>query len=83
MEYRFDNPDVIGDEEAGSPKVGYAELLNLSGERLTIGSGYYPAVPTPIAPPLALLALATLLAGGAYRRLRRRTGRRPSCALRW
>ncbi|MCE2515110.1 MAG: cache domain-containing protein [Acidobacteria bacterium] len=72
VEYLFDNPDVVGDEEEGSPKVGYAELLDLSGERLLIGSGYYPAVSTPIAPPLALLALATLLAGGAYRRWRQR-----------
>ena len=72
VEYLFDHPDVMGDEEEGSPKVGYAELPNLSGERLIIGSGYYPAVSTPIAPPLALLALATLLAGGAYRRWRQR-----------
>ncbi len=72
VEYLFDNPDVQGDEVEGSPKVSYAVLLDLRGERLVIGSGYYPAIPTPMAPPLALLALATLLAGGAYRRLRRR-----------
>ena len=47
VEYLFDNPDVVGDEEEGSPKVGYGELLNLSGGRLIIGSGYYPAVPRP------------------------------------
>ena len=70
VEYLFDNPDVQGDEEEGSPKVSYVMLLDLPGEKLIIGSGYYPAIPTPIAPPLALLALATLLLGGAYRRWR-------------
>lgn len=70
VRYLFDNPEIPGEDE--SPKVSYAELLNLSGERLLIGSGYYPADPAPVAPPLALLALATLLAGGAYRRWRQR-----------
>lgn len=72
VEYLFDNPDVQGDEEEGSPKVSYAVALDLAGEKLLLGSGYYPALPTPVAPPLALLALATLLAGGAYRRWRQR-----------
>lgn len=70
VEYLFDNPEIPGDDE--SPKVSYAEFLSLSGERLLIGSGFYPADSAPIAPPLALLALATLLAGGAYRRWRQR-----------
>ena len=72
VEYYFDNPAVTGDEEEGSLKVGYARLLTFGGEKRIIGSGYYPATSTPIAPPLALLALAALLAGGAFRRLRRR-----------
>ena len=50
VEYLFDNPDVQGDEEEGSPKVSYAVALDLAGEKLLLGSGYYPALPTPVAP---------------------------------
>ena len=71
VEYYFDNPAVVGDEEEGSLKIGYVQMLDIGGERRFIGSGIYPADSVPVAPPLALLALATLLAGGAYRRLRR------------
>lgn len=46
VEYLFDNPAIEGDEESGSPKVGYAELFtasNLNGGRPSvIGSGFYP-----------------------------------------
>ena len=72
VEYYFDNPAVDGDEEEGSLKVGYVQMLDIGGERRFIGSGIYPADPVPIAPPLALLALVALLTGGAYRRLRAR-----------
>ena len=72
VEYYFDNPAVAGDEEEGSLKIGYVQMLDIGGERRFIGSGIYPADSVPIAPPLALLALAALLAGGTYRRLRRR-----------
>lgn len=70
VEYLFDNPDVMGDEEDGSLKVGYAELLTFEDDRLIIGSGFYPATPAPLAPPLAYVFLALLLAGAGY--LRRR-----------
>ena len=70
VEYLFDNPDVEGDEEDGSPKVGYAELLTFGDKSLMIGSGFYPATNTPLAPPLAYLILAALLAGAGL--LRRR-----------
>lgn len=41
--YWFDNPDVMGDEMAGSPKVGYvAEVLQVNGVDYMIGSGIYP-----------------------------------------
>ena len=70
VEYLFDNPDVEGDEEEGSPKVGYAEELTFGDDKLVIGSGFYPATNTPVAPPLAWLILAALLAGAGF--LRRR-----------
>lgn len=71
VEYFFDNPAIEGDEEEGSLKVAYAAPLSI-GEGFVIVSGYYPADPVPVAPPFALVALATiLLAGGAYRRRRR------------
>lgn len=71
VEYLFDNPDVDGDEEDGSPKVGYAELLTFGDKTLMIGSGFYPATNTPFAPPLAYLILAALLAGAGLLRRRR------------
>ena len=72
VEYYFDNPNVTGDEEEGSLKVGYATELDLGGTTLVIGSGFYPADAVPIAPPLAQLLLALLLGGGAYWRWRQR-----------
>ncbi len=46
VEYLFDNPAIDGDEESGSPKVGYAELFTASnlngGQPSVIGSGFYP-----------------------------------------
>lgn len=41
--YWFNNPDVMGDETVGSPKVGYAaELLTVDDVGYVIGSGIYP-----------------------------------------
>ena len=76
VEYYFDNPDVIGDEEEGSLKVAWAEKLTIAGRTFTIGSGFYPATPVPVAPPLAQLALAVLLAAGGAHLRRRRQQRR-------
>ena len=42
VEYYFDDPTVTGDEELGSPKVGYAELMVADGRELVMGSGIYP-----------------------------------------
>ena len=73
VEYYFDNPDVIGDEDEGSLKVGWSEVLTVAGQKFIIGSGFYPATAVPIVPPLAQLVLALLLAsGGAYMRRRHR-----------
>ena len=55
---------MIGDEDEGSLKVAWAEVLTIAGEKFTIGSGFYPATAVPIGPPLAQLALAVLLAVG-------------------
>lgn len=41
VEYLWDNPAVTGDEEDGSPKVGYATLATVAGESILIGSGFY------------------------------------------
>ncbi|MCY3770647.1 MAG: cache domain-containing protein [Gemmatimonadetes bacterium] len=41
VEYHFDNPDVDGDEESGSPKVSYAEIMTYDGTAFIIGSGLY------------------------------------------
>ena len=67
VEYYFDNPAVVGDEEEGSLKVAYPENLRIGGHRYVINCGFYPAT-VPVAPPFALLLLALVLgAGGAYR----------------
>ena len=42
VEYLWDNPAIPGDEETGSPKVGYAALAEVEGARYMIGSGFYP-----------------------------------------
>lgn len=42
VEYFRDNPAIEGDEAMGSPKVGYAAPLNVLGQELMIGSGFYP-----------------------------------------
>ena len=73
LEYYYDNPDVIGDEDEGSLKVSWGEELSIAGRKFVIGCGFYPATSVPVAPPLAQLVLATLLvAGGAYLRRRSR-----------
>ena len=75
VEYYYDNPEVVGDEDEGSLKVAWAEKLTIAGRTFTIGSGFYPPPAVPVAPPLAQLVLAILLAaGGAH--LRRRQRRR-------
>ena len=44
LEYHYDNPDISGDEETGSPKFGYAVTFNApnSDQKVVIGSGIYP-----------------------------------------
>ncbi len=44
VEYRWPNPEVDGDEETGSPKVGYALPLDIGDLELLIGSGIYAPV---------------------------------------
>lgn len=45
VEYLFDNPAIEGDEETGSPKVGYAVPFSAFGQDVTVGSGFYPETP--------------------------------------
>lgn len=42
VDYLWDNPAVTGDEEEGSPKVGYATLATVAGDDIVIASGFYP-----------------------------------------
>ena len=42
VEYLWDDPAVAGDEETGSPKVGYAVPYAALGEEFILGSGFYP-----------------------------------------
>ena len=74
VEYYFDNPDVIGDEDEGSLKVSWGEELTIMGRKFIILSGFYPATAVPVVPPLAqlLLAAVILTAGGACLRRRQR-----------
>lgn len=74
VEYYYDNPDVVGDEDEGSLKVAWAEELMIEGRKFTIGSGFYPVPAVPILPPqLTVLLLAFLVAaGGAHLRRRQR-----------
>lgn len=44
VEYLWPNPAVEGDEETGSPKLGYAALLSIGDLDLVLGSGIYPPV---------------------------------------
>ncbi len=43
LRYHYDNPAIEGDEETGSPKLGYAVSLQLpnTDEKMVIGSGIY------------------------------------------
>ena len=41
VEYFFDDPAVTGDEDLGSPKVGYAEMFTFQGQEYVLGAGFY------------------------------------------
>ena len=43
LQYHYDDPAIEGDEDTGSPKLGYAVSLQLgnSDEKMVIGSGIY------------------------------------------
>ena len=41
LEYHYDDPSVTGDEDTGSPKVGYAELIAFQGQQYVVGAGFY------------------------------------------
>ena len=60
VEYLFDNPAIEGDEETGSPKVGYAAPYSAFGQDVVVGSGFYPESP------------ATAVTGQSWGRLKAR-----------
>ena len=41
IQYNFDDPLVTGDEDTGSPKVGYAEMVTFQEQEYVIGAGFY------------------------------------------
>ena len=41
VEYHFDDPDVMGDEDTGSPTLGYGRLFEFHGNLYVLGSGLY------------------------------------------
>ena len=45
LEYNYDDPAVTGDEDIGSPKVGYAELFTFQGREYVLGAGFYTGDP--------------------------------------
>ena len=45
LEYYFDDPAVTGDEDIGSPKVGYAELITFQDREYVVGAGFYTGDP--------------------------------------
>ena len=45
VEYYFDDPAVTGDEDVGSPKVGYAELITHQDREYVFGAGFYTGDP--------------------------------------
>ena len=45
VEYYFDDPAVTGDEDLGSPKVGYAEMFTFQGREYVLGAGFYTGDP--------------------------------------
>ena len=45
LEYYFDDPAVTGDEDTGSPKVSYAELITFQGREYVLGAGFYTGDP--------------------------------------
>ena len=52
LQYHYDNPAIEGDEETGSPKLGYAVSFSVpnTDQKAVIGSGIYLSDQTNVAP---------------------------------
>lgn len=50
-QYNFDDPAVTGDEDTGSPKVSYAELITFQDREFIIGAGLYTGAVTAVEEP--------------------------------
>lgn len=48
VQYNFDDPAVVGDEDTGSPKISYAELATYQGQEYIFGSGLYTGAATAV-----------------------------------
>ncbi len=76
VEYYFDNPDVIGDEDEGSLKVGWSEVLTVADQKLIIASELaIQRPPSTIHPPQFAVHQLVLLLGGGRAHLRRQQRR--------
>ena len=50
-QYNFDDPAIEGDEDTGSPKVSYAELITFQDQEFVVGAGLYTGAATAVEEP--------------------------------
>ena len=50
-QYNFDDPAVEGDEDTGSPKISYAELITFQDQEFVVGAGLYTGAATAVEEP--------------------------------
>ena len=85
LEYYFDDPAVTGDEDTGSPKVSYAELITFQGREYVVGAGFYTGDPdralrTVTRTEVEATVLGDAVEGLAVEFSRAIAGRRPNYA---
>ena len=64
-QYHYDDPSINGDENTGSPKVTYAELVTHQDQEIVIGAGFYTGVLIPTEETITHTEVeGTVLGGG-------------------